>query len=107
MKLYYHPLSPNSHKALLGLYEKGIPFQREVVNILDPAALEAYRTEVNPLGKIPFLVTDAGQRIPESTIILEHLERQFPEPSLVPKDPEDALRASVRRSSDGHRASHQ
>src|SRR5437588_18771 len=39
MKLYYHPLSPNSHKVLLGLYEKGVPFQREVVNILYPTAL--------------------------------------------------------------------
>jgi len=95
MNLYYHPVSPNSHKVLLALHEKGIAFQGEVVQILDGAALEAYRANVNPLGKVPFLVTDDGQRIPESTIILDYLDRAFPSPSLIPKDPQDALRARL------------
>jgi glutathione S-transferase len=93
MKLYYHPLSPNSQKVVLALYEKGVAFEGEVVDILDPAAVGAYRKNVNPLGKVPFLVADDGERIPESTIIVEYLDATFPEPRLFPVSGPEARRA--------------
>jgi glutathione S-transferase len=89
MKLYYHPISPNSHKVLVALYEKGIPFDGEVVNILDPQTKAAYSKDVNVYGKVPFLVRDDGRRIPESTIIVEYLDTYFETgPKLIPTDKE-------------------
>ena len=37
MKLYYHPLSPYSQKALVALYEANAPFEPVVTNLFDPA----------------------------------------------------------------------
>ena len=73
MKLYYHPLSTYSRKALVALYEKGVDFESEIVQLMDADAREAYRA-VYPLGKIPMLMLDDGYMIPESTIIIEYLD---------------------------------
>lgn len=59
MKLYYHPLSTYSQKTLMALYEKEVPFEREIVNLRDPRQRTAYR-RLYPLGKIPLLVRDDG-----------------------------------------------
>jgi glutathione S-transferase len=42
--------------------------------------------KVNPIGKLPCLEHD-GRFIGDSTDIAHHLEAQFPEPPLVPRDP--------------------
>jgi glutathione S-transferase len=49
---------------------------------------------INPIGKIPCLVTDSGMALPESEVILEYLEDAFPKPALRPRKPEE--RAQVR-----------
>src|SRR5262249_22206218 len=56
-----------------------------------PEGRAAHR-RLNPFGKIPVLV-DGGRVLPESSIIIEHLERRHPAsgPQLIPKDPELAL----------------
>lgn len=76
MKLYAHPVSAYSQKALIALYEKGIDFDLELVNLFDPAARADFK-KMNPSGKIPLLVLDDGTRIPESTIIIQYLEDEF------------------------------
>lgn len=92
MKLYYHPLSTYSQKTLMALYEKEVPFEREIVNLRDPRQRTAYR-RLYPLGKIPLLVRDDGWQIPESTIIIEFLDTHSGAgPRLVPEDPELARR---------------
>lgn len=89
MKLYYHPASTFSHKVLLALYEKGLDFQPEFVNLFDPAANATYRKRY-PIGKIPLLELEDGYLIPESSIIIEYLEGLATEPRLIPQDPEAA-----------------
>lgn len=90
MKLYYSPVSTYSQKALIALYEKGIPFEPEVVNLMSPEARTAYEA-IYPLGKVPFLKCDDGWEVPESTIIIEFLEDRYPEtPRLIPAEREAA-----------------
>lgn len=86
MKLYYNPISTYSQKTLMAFYEKGVDFTPEVVNLADPAAVEAYQ-QVNPYGKVPTLVLDDGWKIPESSIIIEYLDTHFDSGTrLIPED---------------------
>jgi glutathione S-transferase len=68
------------NKVKLALLEKGIPFEEELAWIgqTDPAS--------SPLGKVPYLKTDAGP-LSESTVILEYLESAYPSVPLLPADP--------------------
>ncbi len=78
MKLYYNPLSTYSQKVLTALYEKEIPFEGEVVNLMTPEGRAAFEG-VSKLGKLPFLVPKEGWQVPESTSIIEYLEDEFPQ----------------------------
>jgi glutathione S-transferase len=91
MKFYYSPLSTYSQKTLMALYEKGAPFEPIVVNLRDPAARAEYE-KLNPLGKLPLLqVLGASEkderRVPESSIIIEYIDRHCPGGTkLIPDD---------------------
>ncbi len=88
MKLYYHPISTYAQKALIAFYEKSVAFTPELVNLMDEAARGAYR-KIYPLGKVPLLVLDDGQWVPESSIIVEYLDTHFSDgPKLIPDEPE-------------------
>jgi glutathione S-transferase len=97
LTLYYHPLSSFCHKALIGLYELDVPFEKYLVAAGDEAANAALRA-LWPIGKFPVIRDEArGQTIPESTILLEYLDRFcVPEPRLIPTDPERALECRLR-----------
>lgn len=73
MKLYYNPLSTYSQKTMIALYEKGIEFEPNIVNLMDPDSQAEYR-EIYPMGKIPLLQLDDDHIIPESSIIIEYLD---------------------------------
>lgn len=81
MKLYYHPLSTYSQKVLIALYEKGLDFDGEVVQLMNPESREKYR-EIYPIGKVPCLKLDDGHLIPESSIIIEYLD-PLAKPTLI------------------------
>jgi glutathione S-transferase len=92
MKLYSSYLSPFSGRARMAVYAKGLPVEisyppQEGLNSPEYLA-------INPMGKMPCLLTRDGVGLPESEVILEYLEDKFPEPSLRPASPED--RARVR-----------
>jgi glutathione S-transferase len=89
MKLYYNPASSYSQRVLIALYEKDIPFTPIKVNPADPEVREQYQ-KINPFAKIPTLETDSGELIFEACVIIEYLDRQFPQqPCLL--DPERIL----------------
>jgi len=90
MKLHYNPISTYSQKVLIGLYEKGIDFEPEIVNLMDADARAQYR-EVYPLGKIPCLQLDDGHIIPESSIIMEYID-PLAEPTLIKGDADETRR---------------
>lgn len=93
MKLYFHPISSYSQKALIAMHEKDVKFTPEIVSLMDPAARAEFK-KVNPNGKVPILVLDDGWKIPESTIIVEYLEGHYPQGTrLIPADKDLARRA--------------
>jgi glutathione S-transferase len=92
LTLYYHPLSSYCWKALIALYENGVPFEKRVINLADPtdkAALE----EVWPLTKFPAIRDHRNRRdLAETSIILEYLDRYWAGPQpLIPGNWDDAL----------------
>ncbi|HEX8697639.1 MAG TPA: glutathione S-transferase family protein [Myxococcaceae bacterium] len=96
MKLYFNPVSSYSQKALLALYEKGCPFEPEIVNLFDPKAREAYQ-KVYPIGKVPFLqVAEKKLGLSEASVIVEYLDRTFSSgPKLIPEEVEQALQVRM------------
>ncbi|WP_439499739.1 glutathione S-transferase family protein [Bosea sp. (in: a-proteobacteria)] len=95
--LYFHPLSSYCHKALIALYEHGIAFEPQIVNLGDAAEREAF-LKISPLGRFPALRDGEADRVVlESSVIIEYLDRfrQGGQP-LVPADPDRALEARRR-----------
>jgi glutathione S-transferase len=97
MTLHYHPLASFCWKALIGLYELEVQFDKHLVDLSNDAA----RTELarlGPFAKFPVLRDDVRDRtIPESTIILEYVDRLSPRNvRLMPADPERALECRLR-----------
>ena len=94
MKLYYHPLSPFSQKALIALEEKGVAYEKELVELGNAEARAAYE-KINRLAKVPFLVDEKRDwRVPESTIIIEYVDRHCTGGTqLLPGDPDLARQA--------------
>ncbi len=97
LTLYYHPLSSFCHKALIALYENGTPFKAELVDLMDQKAATAFRA-VWPIGKFPVLRDEARDRlVPESSIIIEYLDRHHPGAvRFIPDDPELARQTRFR-----------
>ena len=61
MTLHFHPLSSFCWKALIGLYELAIPFEKHVVDLSNDAARTAF-ARLWPIAKFPVLRDDARGR---------------------------------------------
>lgn len=81
MKLAYSPNSPYVRKAHACAIKRGIDGRLELwaVPTSDPAL-----AEVNPLSKIPALVTDDGMVLYDSPVICEYLDSIGDAPKLFP-----------------------
>ncbi|WP_448269527.1 glutathione S-transferase family protein [Nostoc sp. DSM 114159] len=88
LKLYHHPISPNSRRIWITLIEKGIDFELVEVNILDSEHLKPEFLTLNPFHHIPVLVDDSFE-IVESLAILDYLEAKYPTPAMLPIDAKD------------------
>jgi glutathione S-transferase len=81
--LHYHPLSSFCMKVLVGLYELGIPFEKNIVDLADEAQRSRF-LELWPIGKFPVIRDDArGITVPETSIVLEYVDRDA---RLIPRD---------------------
>lgn len=72
MKLYTSKTSPYARKVRVALEELGMADQVEEV-VADPFNPPPELLAANPLSKIPTLITDKGEAVPDSTLILEYL----------------------------------
>jgi len=90
MKLYNANLSNFASKCRIAIYEKNAPV--EIVPIPGGDLKSPDYLKIYPLGKTPALQVD-GQMIGESEVINEYLEEKFPQPPLLPKDPESRARS--------------
>lgn len=79
LKLCGFSASNYYNKVKLALLEKGVAFEEEV------AWLGETDKAASPLGKVPYLKTDAGP-LSESTVILEYIEEAYPQTPLMPPD---------------------
>lgn len=89
MKVYGASLSPFVRKVLVVLKIKGLPYEQELVF---PGSPDPEYRKISPLGKIPALV-DGDLVTPDSSIICEYLEEQYPEVSLMPSSTVDRAKA--------------
>lgn len=81
MKLAYSPASPYVRKCMACAIARGIEdrIERWAVPTVDPALLP-----VNPLSKIPSLLTDEGMALYDSPVICEYLDSLGDAPALFP-----------------------
>lgn len=84
MILYAVTLSPFAARVRLALRVKGLD------HVMQPPPGGSTRSPeylaINPIGKLPVLVTDDGLAIAESETIIDYLDEQFPKPPLMPAD---------------------
>lgn len=93
LKLYYARPSAYARPVWLALLEKQLPFELIPVN-LGGAQFDSAFLAINPFSHIPVLV-DGDFRIIESLAILDYLEAQYPERSLLPSDPKSLAKARM------------
>ena len=89
LTLHAHPLSSFCMKAIIPLYENDTPFKLHLVDLGDAESAAGFK-KIWPIGKFPVLVDDAKDRtIPESSIIIEYLDRHYPgKTRFIPADPD-------------------
>jgi glutathione S-transferase len=97
LTLYFHPLASFCWKALIALYENDTPFTPHVVDLSSESEREAL-LKLWGIGKFPVLRDDArGQTVPESSVIIEYLDRQYPGATrFIPADFERAWQTRLR-----------
>lgn len=91
MQLYTGDLSPYSAKIRMQIYAMGI--ENDIDFDLPVQFVMAKMSDVAPIGRIPVLVTEAGQ-IPESEVIADYLDEKYPEQEMLGRNLK--TRADVR-----------
>ena len=81
--------SPFVRKVRVALAEKGVEY--EIDPIMPIGVSDDYK-KLSPLGKIPCW-EDGGFVLPDSSAIIQYLDRKHPEPRLYPEDAEALGRA--------------
>jgi glutathione S-transferase len=96
LTLYYHPLASFCWKVQIALHESGTPFTGEIVNLGDRQASARF-FDLWPVGKMPVLRDDERDRtVPETTIIIEYLDRHYPgAQKLLPENEDMRLDARL------------
>lgn len=88
MKLIISLTSPYARKTRIVAIEKNIPVE---VSVDVPWNEDTGVIKLNPLGKVPVLVTSAGEPIYDSRVIVEYLDT-FPGPKLFPEQTEARIK---------------
>lgn len=94
IKLYHFPGSTNSRKVRIALIEKGLEFERVLVDLTKGEQKSPEYLKIHPFGQVPAL-DDEGFIVYDSTIINEYLEDEYPYPPLFPADSEGKARARM------------
>jgi glutathione S-transferase len=97
LTLHFHPLASYCHKVLIALYENDVPFTPNRVD-LSSESERAALLKLWPIGKFPVLRDDArSQTVPESTVIIEYLDRYYPgQTRLIPVNFDAAWQTRLR-----------
>ncbi len=90
IKLYACLGSGNCFKAWIVLRQLDKPFEFQLIDVLAGEQKSAAFLEINPLGVVPYMVTETGEGIGESNAMLWYLAEGT---HLMPKKPEDRAKA--------------
>jgi glutathione S-transferase len=82
MKLLASLTSPYVRKVRIVMAEKKLDYQMQLVDVWSP---ETPMQEYNPLGKVPCLITEDGNRLFDSRVIAEYVDTLSPVSQLIPK----------------------
>lgn len=85
MKLYTNPSSPFGRKAVIAAIETGLDGHIECITV-NPWDSTLELLKVNPLSKIPALVTDRGECIFDSPAVCDYLDTLAGTGRLLPPD---------------------
>ena len=85
MILYGSTMSPFVRKVAAYAVEKGIEFELKPTGLGDP---DPEFRAASPFKKMPALV-DGDYKLSDSSAIIHYLEAKYPEPELIPSDPEE------------------
>lgn len=95
MDLYYHPLSRQSQKVLIALYEKQAHFYPHIIDLSDPYARREFQ-RIDLTGYLPTLRVETGEIIPDASVIIEYLDATLAQGTrLIPQPLEDALQVRL------------
>ncbi len=86
MKLYGHPLSSCTRKALIVAAEKAAPLELVMVDVMVGAHKQPAHLARHPFGVVPVL-DDDGFVVYESRAIIRYLDARLPGAPLVPASP--------------------
>jgi glutathione S-transferase len=99
MKLYYTPTSPFVRKVMIAAHETALIGQIETVFLRPtPTKADAGLSKDNPLSKIPVLVTQDGEAIYDSAVIVDYLDTLHEGHLLIPRNGLDRVRALRRQA---------
>lgn len=99
MKLLYQTHSPYARKVLVFAYEAGLAGGLEVIHHeTSPTQRNPEVFALNPLGKVPVLLTRDGEAIFDSDVICEHLDGLHAGPKLIPAEGQTRWRALTIQS---------
>jgi glutathione S-transferase len=91
MRLVDAARCPYCARVRIALHEKGVAYETVEVDLTDRPS---WLLELNPPnGRVPVL--DDGFTLPESEVIMGYLEDRYPEPGLLPADPDGRARARL------------
>jgi glutathione S-transferase len=93
IKLYQTSISFNSRRVWMTLLEKELDFVTQEVQ-LNGQQFQPEFIAMNPFHHIPVLV-DGDMTIIESLAILDYLEAKYPQPSMLPTDPNDLAKVRM------------
>jgi glutathione S-transferase len=83
VELKFSKLSPYVRKVNIVAHEHGLA-ERMRLTPLDMRSDSDKLAALNPLGKIPVLITDSGEAIYDSPVICEYLDAEFGNHRLLP-----------------------
>lgn len=96
MLLHDYFRSSAAYRVRIALNMKGVSYERREVMLLDNQQRSPAHLALNPQGFVPALEVD-GKVLTQSLAIIDWLDAQFPEPRLIPADP-DARAAALARA---------
>ncbi len=100
MRLYMNKTSPYSRKVRVAVIELNLSEQVEEI-VIDPFAAPSELLAANPMSKIPTLITDRGEALPDSSLIVEYLQTRAAGIAHLPRGSRRWAMLRIQRIAEG------